>query len=93
MATMSAAAFVLCTAVTTTHTKPSITFSRTQDINLSLGSQQPEPQKPRKRHLPTNVSALLFAGRWRRPDSPNASFRATSQLQIHRRPTPCRRLC
>jgi hypothetical protein len=35
----------------------------------------------------------LFAGEYRRPAWLDPPFRATSQLQIHRRPTPCRRLC
>jgi len=69
-------------------------FSTNSVRHVVTGFSATEPQKARRRLPPTNASALLFAGRWRQQGSPNASFRATSQPQIHRRPTtPCRRLC
>src|SRR5215469_6065981 len=71
-------ALVLCTAVTPRRTKPSITFPRTQYGVLPLGSQQPEPQKRRRRLPPTNTSALLFAGRSRRTAWLDPPFCATS---------------
>ena len=58
---------------------------RTRYGRLSLGSRQPEPQKPRQRLPPTNASALLFARSWRNPAWPYSAFRVTSHLKIHRR--------
>jgi hypothetical protein len=58
------------------------TFPRTQYGMLSLGSQQHEPQKPRRRPLLTSASALPSAARWQRPDWADSPFAATSQLQL-----------
>ena len=49
---------------------------------LSLGSQQPEPQKLRRRPPPTSASAPPSTAGWQRPDWPDSPFRATSQLQL-----------
>ena len=72
MATMSASRIrSLYRRHTQGASKSCINFPRTQYGMLSVGSQQPEPQKPRQCLPLTNASALLCAGRWRKQGSPN----------------------